>query len=136
MRWVLWSVFLGLSCSGDDTDTDVERTGQCGAVTEHALTLSVTVEGPDRAAVVGATVTLEERVWDPGSLGSAITGDDGVAVLADLSITSVEDCWGTALDYVAVVELDDRQAEEALNPTLFNAIQAGDGQAARTVELP
>lgn len=136
MRWVLWSVFLGLSCSGDDTDTDTEPTGQCGAVTEHVLALSITVEGPDGAAVVGATVTLEERAWDPGSLGAAITGDDGVAVLADLTVTSVEGCWGTALDYVAAVQLGDRQAEEALNPTLFNAIQAGDGQAARTVELP
>ena len=45
--------------------------------------------------------------------------------MSSLAITSVEDCWGTLLDYVLVAESGELYGEKQVNQQLFNAIDDG-----------
>lgn len=113
-------------CGADPSDTDSEPSGACGDVSEHALTVLVAVEDAAGAPVDGATVRLEERATRPGVRGEATTGADGTARLESVQITSIEGCWGTALSYFVVATDGVATAEVGVNPSLFNAITAGE----------
>jgi len=128
---------LGLlvACKGGQDSDPQETGGACGAVTEHTISVEVTVDDGSDAPVEGATVRLEERAWEPGTLGEGTTDAQGQVTLADLSITSVEDCWGTVLDYQLVVEKDPASTEVRLNSALFNAVQSGEQVVRRDVSL-
>ena len=86
-------------------------------------------------SAVGAsevTVSLEDRGWNPGEvLAQVQTNEDGEFLLAEAAVTSVEDCWGTLLNYVVVAESALGRAEKDVNTALFNAIRDGES----TVDL-
>lgn len=121
---------LAAGCGGgDDSDTgpaDTDDGGACGEVTNHDVTLTGVVETAGGPAE-GATVTLEERNWTSGqAFGTATTGADGSFQIDATGIVSVEDCWGTALDYYVVAESGDLSGERQINSTLFNALASGE----------
>ena len=116
------------ACQGDETDE--ERQGACGDVSEHTVVLLAKVVDGEDAPVDGATVEVVDRGWEPGTvLGTGATDASGEVEIGGLEVTSVEDCWGTLLDYYLVVSLDEREAEKQINPALFNAIDGGSGRA-------
>ncbi|TVQ91888.1 MAG: carboxypeptidase regulatory-like domain-containing protein [Deltaproteobacteria bacterium] len=119
-----------VSC-GTEEEPIFSAQGACGPVTEHVLTLHVRVVDASGEPAEGATVTLEERNYLRETLGSGLSDALGEASLADLDITSVEGCWGVALDYVVVATLEERQAEARINPSLFNAVQHGEAEVDR-----
>lgn len=131
MGW--WSVWVWLVACGDDraggedpADTAGGRGGACGDVTEHDLRLRGRVL-QDGAPVQGADVRLEERAWHPGSkvFGAAVTDAGGAFVFDAPGVVSVEDCWGTVLDYVLVAVRGDARVEDPVNSSLFGAITDG-----------
>ncbi|MEZ4238292.1 MAG: carboxypeptidase-like regulatory domain-containing protein [Myxococcota bacterium] len=151
MRWIC-PALLAIACSGDpkttdtgpadtgsaatsdtdtDTDTDTQGTtdtdGACGAVTRHDLTLLGAVVLASGGPAVGASVWIEDRAWavQTETLGTATTDDDGLFTLPITGLTSVEDCWGSALDYVVVAELGIQRGERDVNAPLYNVILAG-----------
>lgn len=126
MRVLAALASVAVGC-GAEPAVDDDRPGACGEETEHVLTVHVAVVDGDGAPVGGARVLLEERATRAGVRGEATTNTDGEAVLADLSITSLEGCWGTALSYFVVASEGARTAEIGVNPSLFNAIEAGEG---------
>lgn len=132
-----WLGLLMIGCGGGSLEPTDEGDGggACGAVTEHTLDLIVTVVDDGGAPVTGASVTLEERSWEPGVIGAGTTDESGVATLSDLSITSVADCWGVVLDYRLVVTAGEASTESGLNPALLDAITTGDPTVERTVTL-
>lgn len=121
---IMWSL-SALGCGAEPVETDDEP-GACGAESEHEITVLVRVHQADGRPAQGATVLLEERATRPGVRGEATTDAQGDAELQDLSITSLEGCWGIALDYVVVASLGEQMAEVAVNPSLFSAISQGE----------
>ena len=133
MRWfgLACAVVAMAGCGKSDTDTPVDDPSGCGAVTEHTLTLRAKVVDSADQPVSGALVRLEERNWDPQIVSEVPTDASGEATLASMSLTSVERCWGTALDYVLVASLDARSTEVGVNASLFNAIESGGSEVDR-----
>lgn len=128
--WRSGALLLALTaCSGpgddSDTDPDTDPTG-CGDVTTHTITVIARVEDGAGSPFEGATVRLEERNWDPHTLGEGTTDASGDVTLADLSVTGVERCWGTALDYVLVATDGTLTAEADINSFLFANRDAGE----------
>ena len=128
---------LVAGCSGDDTsaddggndqivDTDdTEPQGLCGDVTYWDLTITGRVRSETGGAAPGATVTIEDRVWVPGTIyGTATTDGTGTFTIAVTDLVSVEDCWGM-LGYYAVAELGNLSGEAGINSALFTAIDTG-----------
>ena len=104
--------------------------GACGEVTTHVLAVKGLVEDNDGISVEGASVILEDRGWNPGDvLGSGTTDENGVFQLDNLTVTGVEDCWGTMLDYVLVAEKGEARAEKEINTQLYNAVIDDSGMA-------
>ena len=98
-------------------------TGICGDVTYVDLTVFGAVEYPDGSAARNVEVDLEDRGWIAGTLmGSTTTDSDGLFEMTVLQLASVEDCWGTVLNYVLVAETDDAFAERPANSVLYNSI--------------
>jgi hypothetical protein len=124
--WSAIAFGLLVGCgSAEDTGTDdTTPTGACGAVTTHDVNISGVVHDGGGAGADGAVVSLEERSWDPGTLGTATAASDGTFTIS-ATITGVEDCWGTALDYWLVASGDAGTAEDAVNQPLFNAVDDG-----------
>lgn len=118
-------MLLWVGCSGD-SELESDQGGACGAVTHHELTVLARVVDAEEMPVVGAEVVLEDRLDPAGPLGVATTDTDGEAALDDLNITSIEGCWGVALDYVLVASHEGREAEVRVNPSLFTAIDQGE----------
>ena len=123
---------LGLAlvgCNGGDdepNETDDTNDGACGEVTTWDVAVAGVVHDAAGDGVEGASVRLEDRGWNVGTtLGTATTGTDGSFSFDAIGVTSVEDCWGTVLDYVLVAEEGDRVGERELNSALFNAIDGG-----------
>jgi hypothetical protein len=115
-----------------DTDTDTVTdtqvfTGECGAVTEHDLTMTGAVVLASGGPADGADVWIEDRGWAPQVevLGQAVTDAQGNFTLPITGLTSVEDCWGTLLDYVVIAELGIQRGEREVNTPLYNAILDG-----------
>jgi hypothetical protein len=114
-----------------DTGTSTGPIGECGDVTLHDLTLLGSVALMNGLPAAGASVWIEDRAWAPQDevLGQATTDGDGLFTLPITGLTSVEDCWGSALDYVVVAELGDQRGERGVNASLYASIQDGTLQA-------
>ena len=93
-----------------------ELDSACGDVERFDATLLGVVED-DGAAVAGATVTIEDRYWEPGTLGTTTTDTDGRFVLEARNVHAVEDCW-VFLDYVVVASAGEKSAEKAVTAYL------------------
>jgi hypothetical protein len=143
-------LFLGLvACSGGDDKseptstghtgaiplhstptTDTEPTGACGPPIDYDLTLTGLVQGASGEPGADTTLEVEDRGWTPGLiLGTATTDAYGAFTMTLTDVTSVEDCWGTLLNYVLIGERDAFGGPEAgelgINTPLYNAIQDG-----------
>ncbi|MEQ1505767.1 MAG: carboxypeptidase-like regulatory domain-containing protein, partial [Myxococcota bacterium] len=81
------------------------------------------------APAAGATVTLEDRAWDPGVLATATTDADGRFSMSVVGLTSVDGCWATLLDYWIVAEKGTDRGERGVNSELYAAIIDGTLQA-------
>ncbi|MFT7520111.1 MAG: hypothetical protein ACI9MC_002255 [Kiritimatiellia bacterium] len=131
-------ILVMVGCVSEDTDE--QPSGACGEVTEHVVAVRAKVLDSEASPVIGALVEVQDRGWDPGTvLGSGLTNASGEVHLVDLNVTSVEDCWGTLLDYYVVATLDDRTAEKQVNSALFSAIDGGTLEAdlrSTPIELP
>jgi hypothetical protein len=104
-----------------DDDTQI---GECGEpVYGIDLTITGLVEDASGALLEGAQVQLEERNWEPGTIhGTTTTDANGSFTMAATDLVDIPDCWGTALDYVVVVEFNGMFGEAIANQKLFNAI--------------
>lgn len=115
------------------TDTAPPR-GACGEITVWDLWLKGKVLDRTGRPALGASVRLEDRGWAPVTvLGTTTTDAQGLFELPITGLTSVEDCWATLLDYVAVAERGTEVGEADVNTELFNAIQSGTLVADRTL---
>ena len=125
-RMLPLTLAIAVACGsgGVDSGTGTDDDGACGDVTTHTVTVRGDVQDASGAAVQDAEVRLEERNWEPGILAEGTTDDTGRYELT-AEITSVEDCWATALDYWVVVTDGELTVEDDLNQPLFNAIDDG-----------
>ncbi len=131
---VWWLGFA--ACGGQDVMTSdplppPDTDGACGDVTTHDVTLLGAVVLDD-LPFEGATIWVEDRGWEPGTiLAEGVTGADGTVTFALDDLVSVEDCWGVLLDYVAVASAvspadgSTLSGETDLNSHLFSAIDSG-----------
>jgi hypothetical protein len=126
-------LFCMLTACSEPTDTDqaddnVEPDGACGEVDNFdASVFGMVTDGG--APVEGATVVLEDRGWEPTTdMGSATTNAKGTFTINAPGLTSVEDCWGTLLDYVLVAEKGAKKGEKSINSQLHTAYDT-DGSA-------
>ena len=113
-----------------DTATGVQTTsddGACGEVTVWDLTVRGVVHNAQGVGAPFASVWLEDRGWATTVevLGTTTTDGQGGFELAVTGLTSVEDCWGTLLNYVLVAELGPQRGEDEINTWLFTAISNG-----------
>ena len=131
VRRMLLAVFL-LACSDGEVDTGDAPVGACGTPSQHDLTVRVAVQSEAGALLEVIEVVLEDRAWNPGALGSAITDADGEVEMEARGVTDLPDCWGTLLDYV-LVATDPRgeyaTGEKDVNSSLYNAIADGSLEA-------
>lgn len=116
--------------STTDTDTTDQTTkppdGLCGDVSTWDLSIRGRVIDWWDQPYEGAQVYLEDRGWVPGTVMANATVDaQGLFLLEVTDLTSVEDCWGTLLDYVVVATADDLTVEEGINSQLYGAILDG-----------
>ena len=122
--WMLCGLLMACSESTETVDTDepVPTKGACGETTRWDIEVIGAVtngEGP----VEGAEVRLEERNYNAGTVhGTSVTDSDGEFVIAAIDVVSVEDCWGTLLDYHVVAESGDEIGEKKANTYLHTAI--------------
>ena len=110
---------------GDDDD---EPTGQCGEVSTFDMQIHGQVLKEDGTPAASARVYLEDRAWAPNDtiLGEGTTDYDGHFAFPVPGVTSVEDCWGTLLDYWVVGELGTAErGERGANPDLYASITDG-----------
>jgi len=125
---MLWTLLLGMACSGQVVDTADDSPGACGVPSEHDVTLRVSVQSTDGEALRDIEVVLEDRAWTLSDLGSASTDESGEAVFGAQGVTDLPNCWGTMLDYV-LVATDPlgrwAEGEKELNSSLYNAISEG-----------
>lgn len=130
--WAILGI-IGCAKSSDDTSEDDDTNGACGAVSEHDVDVLGVVHDLEAEPVEGVNVQLEDRGWSPGTiLGTAVTSVSGQFEISGATITDVEDCWGTLLDYVLVASDGSRTGEKAINTQLFNTI--ADGESVANVE--
>jgi len=110
-----------------ETTTDPEPPdGQCGDVSNWDLFVEGAVVDSRDDPLENVEIVLEDRGWIPGTiLGTATTDSDGVYTFEVSQLTSVEDCWGTLLDYVIVATKGDLAVEEGVNAQLYSAIVDG-----------
>lgn len=125
-RWSIVMLFA-IGCSGKQDsgkqDTEEEQTG-CGDVTTFDVTVKAAVTRNGRVAS-GIAVRLEERNWEPGTLGEGTTGADGTVSFLASPVTSIDRCWATALDYWIVADDAGNEVEDDMNTELYNAISDG-----------
>ena len=130
--WLIGAILVAVGCGRDDpqpTD-DTDDGGACGEISTHTLSIVGLVERADGSPVVESVVRLEDRGWEPGTiLGVAATEESGAFRIEAAQITSVENCWGTLLDYVLVAEAEDLSGEKEINQQLYNAIADGNDTA-------
>ncbi len=116
------------------TDTDTSETsdpteppdGLCGDITEWDLTVVGDIVDWRGEPYDGVEIRLDDRGWVPGTImGTGATDATGRYTLDVEDLTSVEDCWGTLLDYVIVATAGDLEVEEGVNSQLYGAIADG-----------
>lgn len=124
------AIFLVMTaCSGKTTesapDTDENEGSGCGEVSSFDVTIVAKVTAGGRPAS-GYRVFLDDRGWNYTSLGEGTTDASGEVSFVATGVTSVENCWGTVLNYWVVAEdADGNQVEDDMNNELFNAIDDG-----------
>lgn len=110
-----------------DTAPDPTDPGACGDVSHWAITLLGRVTLNTGNPAVGAHAWLQDDGWIPGTVvGEATTDDQGRFEMALPNVTSVENCWGTLLDYQLNAELGTLAGARGINTDLFNAIYTGE----------
>lgn len=114
--------------------TDTDPSGACGSPVNYDVVVLGLVETPTGAPADATTLALEDRGWQPGRvLGTATTDAYGAFTLQATAVTSLEDCWGTVLNYVLTAEragpVGAQTAELGVNTPLYNAIQDGSLEA-------
>lgn len=118
-----------------ETGTDTRTIGQgaCGDVSQIDATITGLV-AYEEAPVGAATVRLEERLWEQKVYTTEIAGADGRVTLAGTGLWSVEDCWGSAIDYWVVADglapdgVTAVHGEKPVNQYIFNLVFGyGDG---------
>jgi len=121
------------------TTSETEETteppdGQCGDVSYWDLSVEGAIVDDRDRPYPGVEITLEDRGWIPGTImGTATTDDEGYYRFDVDELTSVEDCWGTLLDYVMVATDGDLVAEQGVNAQLYGAITDGSLEVDLTV---
>jgi hypothetical protein len=125
VRWSMVMFLLG-GCVDTNSDPVLEDTGEtkgaCGEVTEWDITVYgvVTLDGD---LVEGASIELEDRGYNLGTiLGSGISDANGEFEFLAAQVVSVEDCWGTLLNYYLNAESGDLFGEKKVNTYLHTAI--------------
>lgn len=129
MLLIAWLAACGGTPEKEPGDTADERDGACGDVTTWDVQVFAKVTDEAGTPRESVRVAVEERLWAPAELGAGTTGPDGTVAFVAEGVTSVEECWATALDYwiVAVPPPDSGvdATEDDLNTDLFNAIDDG-----------
>ena len=129
----LWLSIVVIGCSG--SDDVLEDTGQdvgCGDPSSHDVRVLFEVVDASGNGVSNLEVRLEDRAWEPGTLGSGTTDGNGTGELLAAGVTDLPNCWGTMLDYVVVVEDPSAYyaaAEKPVNSYLHGAIDDGSLEA-------
>lgn len=127
MTFSLLSLLLACSPSKDSApvETTDSQDGACGAVSTHVVTVRAKVLVGGQPAA-GLRVYLDDRGWEMKSVGEGNTGANGEVEFVADPVTSVENCWGTVLNYWIVAEnTDGSTVEDDMNTELFNAIDDG-----------
>ena len=123
------ALLIGLyGCTPGSGDTaDSGSGGACGDVTTYDMSVTAKVVDAKGKPAADVAVELDDRGWDPGTvLGSGTTGSDGKVTLNPVTITSVDKCWATILDYVVAADGGDAgKGEVQINSPLFNGIEDG-----------
>ena len=121
------------ACGGKDGDTDPVGTtddggGACGEISEWTLDITArVVDGATDQPVEGADVRLIEDAWTLGDdFGGGVTDAQGMVTFTAVDVISVEDCWGTALDYRITALRGEKSGDKDMNPSIFGAITDGD----------
>ena len=131
VRKVGYFVLVGcaLGCGADaDSGSGPGVESACGEVAVHTLDVEVAVVDAAGAPAVDVPVALEERAWSPGVRGAGVTDAAGAARFGATDVVAVEDCWGTAVDYVLVLGgADSPRVEDPVNPEVRRAIADGAG---------
>jgi len=128
-----WLTFLLLGCGSSDSPSDDtgEQVG-CGDPSSHDVRVIYEVVDASGNGVSNLEVRLEERNWEPGTLGTGETDGNGTGELLAAGVTDLPNCWGTMLDYVVVVEDPSAYyaaAEKPVNSYLHGAIDDGSLEA-------
>ena len=121
-----------LACSTPDPDetgdTGDADDGACGDVSTHDVRVRAKVVDASGDAAADIDVVLDDRGWEMVELGGATTDAKGEVDFVAVGVTSVEDCWGTVLNYqlVATDPADtSRTVEDGINSHLYAAIDDG-----------
>jgi len=124
--------FSDTESTSSPSDTDDDPVGQdppdgmCGDVSEWDLHVRGAVVDDGDDPIAGVDIQLVDYGWVPGTLMATATTDaDGHYEFDVTELTSVEDCWGTLLDYVIVATLGDVVVEDGVNSQLYSAIVDG-----------
>ena len=121
---ILISLLFGCADESEDSDT-IEGGGSSGACGETSR-WDVSVVGTVRhqgEPLEGAMVVLEDRGYNPGEvLGTGVTDTQGGFQFEALEVVSIEDCWGTLLNYFVVAESGTLYGEKKANTYLHTAI--------------
>jgi len=125
VRWLIMGTLV-VGCSQDVEDTELvddgENSGACGETTRWDIKVVGAVSRQGQP-VEGASVELEDRGYNTGDiLGSGLTDAEGVFEFDATEVVSVEDCWGTLLNYYVVAEFEAFSGEKKANTYLHTAI--------------
>lgn len=118
---------IALFACAPDEEPAAPPGSACGEIVE-GIEMSFTGQAfaADGTASVGALVELEDRSGATTAvLGSGTTGADGTYSFDASDITSIADCWLTALDYRLVATHGDEVGEYEANNDMWDAIQDG-----------
>lgn len=127
---LLLAACAGGAGTSDTQDTDEGPDSACGETTRFDIVISGLVEDADGNPVEGATVVLDDQGYDHEEKGEAVTDSAGTFSISATDLASVEDCWGTLLDYVLEADTTDGlSGEKSVNSYLLNAIEDGSYEA-------
>jgi len=148
----MMSIFLGVLIAGCATDADVdlssvveevpveevfdEHQSPCGEVSTFDLVLNGWVINEAGSPVGGAMLQLEERVWEPGHVHASVqTDEDGMFELSATGLTSVADCWGSALQYWIFGETSDMAGDLPVNTVIVEGMLGANSDAEMVTPL-
>ena len=122
-----------VACSSSETEPEDTGSGPgCGDPSTHDLSVLFAVEDEQGNGVANLEVSLVDKAWEPGVLGSSSTDGQGKGALLAEGVTDLPNCWGTMLNYVAEVTDPNgyyQSAEKPVNSYLYGAIDDGSFEA-------